>query len=281
VKVLSCAGVHDIEQRDIPRTLTHFSELSDIPTEELVLLGSTGKTAKSGDIDIAVDDSKYCPEELHQLLLDQLGSKRCYYNPGTRVGSYAVNINGDAGNGVVQVDLMYVKSVDWAKFAYFSPGDKSDYKGAIRAILLSAIAGTINDEGIDAFVYDEEGELLVRAGWGFYLPVGMKRMYQMRGISKKTGLWLKTMKNVSPDEILDKFPILKFNQTNIVLDDPTAVVRALFGPGVEVSEVESAEDIIWQILLRFTIARQKQIFEVAKKRAADLKGKMTLPPELS
>lgn len=293
MKVLSKAGVREIKIENVSPTLEYVAELIGIPINELVILGSAGKVFRSGDIDIAVEYPRFVPaavagmvtydaEDIHNRLVEVLGADRCYYNPGLMVGSYAFPIVGDTEDGLVQVDLMYVRNTKWAEFAYFSPGINSWYKGAVRAILLSAVAGTINEPGIDAFEYDEEGEMLVRAGWGLDLNVGLKRMYQMRKISKRTGAWLKTMENVSPEAILDKFPTLKFDAEQWVLDDPDLVVKKLFGDDIKVSDVESAEDIMWLIFEAglFSQERIDNIIKVAKKRAQPLIEKMELPFEL-
>lgn len=282
MKVLNKVGVLKIGIESVPETLEYISELTCISRQDIVRLGSAGKQFESGDIDIAVDTNRYNSEVIHEMMVAELGVDQCHYNPGLRVGSYAVPIAGERSNGLVQVDLMYVRNVKWAEFAYFSPGINSWYKGAVRAILLSAVAGTINEPGIDAFEYDEEGEMLVRAGWGLDLNVGLKRMYQMRKISKRTGTWLKTMENVSPDDILDKFPTLQFQMEEEVIDDPEKIVKKLFDDNIKVSDVESAEDLLWLIFEcdLFSQERIDNIIKVAKKRAQPLIEKMDLPFEL-
>lgn len=280
MKVLSRMGVQRIKREQIPATLDHVSKLANIPREKLITLGSTGKTEMSGDIDIAIDENEYNPAEIHERMVDILGGDHCKYNYGTRVGSYAVLIEGNSTNGWVQVDLMYVQNVEWAQFSYYSAGDRSKYKGAIRAILLSAVASTINDPGHDYFEYDEKGELLVRVGWGLYLPVGLKRMFQMRGISKKTGGWLKTMKNVKPEEIRAHFPDAVFNDEYCFVDSPELVVQRLFGPDVSPEDVQTAEEILSLIKNKLPQARVRQIFQLAKKRASELADKMEIPEEL-
>lgn len=282
MKGLSSVGVQDIQIEELEDTMNYISTLTGIPREDLITVGSVGKQQTSGDIDIAISEEKYPSGDIHKKLLKCLGSHYCNYNYGTRIGSYAFPIGGNVLNGAVQVDLMYVHNVNWAKFAYYSAGDKSKYKGAIRAILLSAVAGTIENPGEDAFAYDEDGELLARAGWGIYLPVGLKRMYQMRDISQKTGKWLKTMKSVSPDTILKNFPTLKFCPYNITIDDPYKVTTVMFNADTHPSDLQRVEDILRLIKDSgtFTPERTHKILEVAKKRVAQVKGKMEIPSEL-
>ena len=279
---LADAGVTRIGREDIPKTVELVSRASGIAKNKLIPLGSVGKQATSGDIDLAVDINANDPQKVHQRMIQALGGDDFgVYNPGNKIGSYAVPIGGDPKKGMVQVDLMYVPNTKWAEFAYFSPGEKSKYKGAIRGILLAAAAGSLDEPGVDAFVYDDKtGDLLVRAGRGINPNVGLKRMNQMRGKHKKTGAWLKTMKNVTPEDIKREFPDLEFQGDAAVVDDPNEVVQILFGIGVTPKDVDSAEEIIDIVKRTFPKKRADQFFKHAAGRAAPLADKMEIPPEL-
>lgn len=277
---LKTLGVTRIRKEDIPATVQYVSNIIGIPADDMKTLGSVGKTATSGDIDVALDLSKYNGDQIHRLLLNTLGQDKGTYNAGTKIGSYAIPIAGDPANGLVQFDLMYVPNPAWAEFSYFSAGDESRYKGAIRNILLANVAKALDEPGVDAFVYDDNGDLIVRAGRGLSPSLGLKRMYQMRGKHKKTGAWLKTMKNVSPMDIKREFPDLQFDQGHWVIDDPKKVVGVLFGPDTKPSDVNTVEQIISLIKQRFSREKAQKIFDGAKERASKLADKMEIPPEL-
>lgn len=278
---LADANVKGIERKDISKTIEYVSRLTSIPVSDLHPLGSVGKLQISGDIDLAVDITIYDPKRIHETLLNVIGPDCGKYNAGTNIGSYAIPIAGAADNGLVQVDLMYVANVEWAKFFYFSPGDKSQFKGAIRNILLSAIASTHKEPNMDAFVYDDNGDWLVRVGWGISPQIGLKRMFQLRSKSEITGKWLKAMKNVEPQEIMYAYPDLAFNGLHFIFDNPQDVVTFLFREhDVRPTDVETSEQVIVLIQRVFSPERTEQIFNVAKKRAAPLAKKMDIPKEI-
>lgn len=277
---LAGAGVTRINKNDIPATIQYVSNIIGVPVREMTPLGSVGKTATSGDIDVAMDIKKHDAVTIHRRLVDALGEDHAKYNGGTKIGSYAVPIAGDEQKGLVQFDLMYVPNPKWAEFSFFSAGEASRYKGAIRNILLATVAKMLDEPGVDAFVYDENGDLLVRAGRGINPGLGLKRMYQMRGKNKKTGAWLKTMKNVTPEDIKRDFPELEFDGSTAIIDDPKRVVQVLFGKGVKPSDVDTVEEIIALIKKTFSPEKAQKIFNSAKNRTSKLAGKMEIPEEL-
>jgi len=184
--------------------INYVSELSGVPIEDLHPVGSTGKASSTGDLDLVIDENKYTPFKVHNSMTRNLGDEYGKYNKGTRVGSYAVPV----GDGFrVQVDLMFTSNVEWSKFAYFSAGDNSQYKGAVRAVLLSAVAAALDEKGVDTFHYEDD-ELLVRVGRGIDLGVGMKRLFQMRPHKKYGEGYVKGLKKVTPEEIKKMYPAL-------------------------------------------------------------------------
>lgn len=277
---LASQGVQRINREDIPATLALISRASGIPQEEMAALGSVGKQATSGDIDLAVDVSKHDAEKVHQRMLTALGGDDYgTYNRGNKIGSYAVPIAGDPNKGLVQVDLMFVANPQWAKFAYHSPGESSKYKGAIRGILLSAVAASLNEPG-SAFLYDDNGDLLVRVGHGIEPSIGLKRLFKMRTPKKRGGGFTKTMKSVSPEEIKQHFPDLEFSGDKVVIDDPSEVVQMMFGIGTKPKDVDSAEEIIELIHKNFDAEKADKIFQMAAPRMAPLADKMEIPEEV-
>jgi hypothetical protein len=279
-KALAKLDVQRIKKYDIPATIRYVSEIIGVPVNEMKPLGSVGKMPDSGDIDIAMDINKYNAEGIHQKMMNALGEGRGRYQAGLKIGSYAVPIAGNPEKGFVQFDLMYVPNQKWAEFSYFSAGDQSKFKGAIRNILLATVAKMLDEPGVDAFVYDENGDLMVRAGRGLNPNLGLKRMYQMRGKHKRTGERLKTMKNVSPEDIKRDFPDLEFDGSTLLIDNPREVVQVLFGKGTKPSDVDTVEEIIKMIKSKFSKDKAQKIFDSAKRRASKLAGKMDIPEEL-
>jgi hypothetical protein len=107
-------------------------------------LGTTGKKETSGDLDLAVDESKYDKETIYQELLSWVKNNYPQEKPRTWVAKSGISvhfktpINGDANNGFVQTDLMFG---DPAYMAWSSQGEPGDeYRGQHRMILINSIA---------------------------------------------------------------------------------------------------------------------------------------------
>lgn len=273
-------GACGISKDLIAPTLQAFAEATGIAVEDMRYLGSTGKVDWSGDIDIALDASKYDPIEVHNEISDVVGQFNCTLNTGTRVGSYAYPVNGDRLYPNVQIDIMYVNNLSLAEFTFFSPGDASAYKGAVRTILLQAVASSIDEEGVDHFRYCKTG-LYLRCGRTLDLPVGLRRIYQHRPWRKDGTAITKTLKTISQEEFRNHYPDVQVKNI-ITEEDPTRIVQILFGSDIVTSDVETAESILELISdpKRFTDDQTTTIVNIARARVRLLAGKMELPTVL-
>lgn len=278
---LKDVGVRRISRIDILPTIQLISKTTGIPVEDLHPLGSVGKTEDSGDIDLGVDATKYDADAIHAHLCNQLGDDYCSYNTGTKVASYAFPIAGDKAKGLVQVDLMYTPKPSWATFAYHSPGTDSQYKGAVRALLLMGVAATFCEPGTDHFEYDPEtGDLVIRAGRTLDLNSGLRRIFQFRPKSKTGDRYLKNLKTISVAEFKEMFPDVDVRGDDIILDDPIKVLTILIGEDITPDMVNTAEQVLTLIKDRFSEERQQQIFRKAADRAQSVRNKMELPTEI-
>lgn len=278
--VLKHVGVGKINKSDIPATLDLVSKMSGVPQDNFAILGSVGKKPQSGDIDIALDKAKYNGDMIHSRMEQALPDGHSTFMKGLNIGSYAIPIAGDPEKGLVQVDFMYVDSPHWAKFAYHSPDKDSKYKGAIRTILLMAVAAQYSEPGTDQFVY-EDGELIVRLGRTLDLNKGLRRIFQHKPAKAKGAGRVKNMKTVKDIEELKKlYPSIEVHGNEITIDDPQQVLDMLFGGGVSPSDVDSAEDVLKLIKKKFNKKQQAEIFDKAKERIKGKEHLMDVPPEL-
>lgn len=128
-----------------------LTKLLNVPENGLIVVGSGGKKAPDdyhGDLDIAVDLQIFAKnnnikttEDIIPVFQEKI--KKLYPNPvlnsGTLTLSFGYPIAGNNKESV-QVDVFLTDSIEWAKFAYFSPYYyESKYKGVYRMFLLSAI----------------------------------------------------------------------------------------------------------------------------------------------
>lgn len=254
---------------DIDAALKFVSKATGIEYDTLKsdLLGSTeltllGKKKDSGDIDIAFSSEQADPKEIDRQMLaavDGAGG----YNSGTKVGSYAVPVNGKK----VQVDLMFVNSKEWAKFAYHSSqGDKSKYSGAVRKMLLHAAITHVQKPGKDFILRDKDGRTLVRAAMGMTNETGLRRMFKMAKYNEKTGEYGKTVVAVTPEQIEAHLKAIgkdiEFSHAEDLTDNPDAVAAYVFGSGVQGRDLMTAEQVIEQIK---KLPNAREIIAYAKK----------------
>ena len=144
-----------IDQADIPGTVQWLETVTGLDltgTEDpatgypVKWLGSTGKKPSSGDLDLAVDTSEITKAEL-KVKLDQFAASQGQ-DPRdfVRMSGEAVHaktpILGNADNGFVQTDFMFMPNVEWGSF-FLSGGIDSEYKGLYRNILMSSIAKSL------------------------------------------------------------------------------------------------------------------------------------------
>ena len=133
-----------IARNDVDPTLDWVEKLTGLKLKD-AKLGSTGIRSTSGDLDVAVDQTKNDKEQVFQKL--KAWAEQTYPNDNPRqwVAKSGTNvhlrtpINGNSANGFVQTDLMF-GNPEWMKFALRGMGDDTPYKGAHRMIFLASIA---------------------------------------------------------------------------------------------------------------------------------------------
>ena len=125
-----------INLQDVKPTVQFLQSLTGL---ELLdnMLGSTGRKATSGDLDLAVDATKTSKDQLVAKLKAKGVNDTDIAKSGDSV-HYKAPINGDPQNGYVQTDFMF-GNPDWQKFSLNVAGD-SEFKGVHRHILLASIA---------------------------------------------------------------------------------------------------------------------------------------------
>jgi hypothetical protein len=107
------------------------------------MLGSTGKAASSGDLDLGVDESKISKDQLVTKLSQWAQSQKQDPKDWVRKSGISVHfktpIQGDSKKGFVQTDFMF-GDPEWQKFSLQGGLTGSEYKGMDRHILLASIA---------------------------------------------------------------------------------------------------------------------------------------------
>ena len=134
-----------INQADVPATIRWVEQITGMKFPQERWLGSTGRKATSGDLDLGVDLSEVSKDELAakltQFIQSQGQDPRDFVRKGGEV-HLKTPIGGNAKNGFVQTDFMFFPNLDWGTF-FYAGGTDSQYKGANRNILMSSIAKSL------------------------------------------------------------------------------------------------------------------------------------------
>jgi hypothetical protein len=267
-------------QSDIAAAIKFVAKTLSVDEELLKssLLGSTeltllGKKKDSGDIDIALPKDDYDPHEVDEKMQAAVNGEGAY-NAGTKVASYAVPVNGKK----VQVDLMFIKNIEWAKFIYHSSlGNGSKYPGAVRNIMMFTVLTQRAKEGEDVVVKDDDGNVIARASRSIKMDSGLERLFKIAS-KTKTG-YTKTLKKVEPDDVKNFLKSIgknvSFNDSVDTIDDPKEVVEFIFGKGTKPEDVKTAEGVIKLIKKQPDATK---LIELCKTQLEKLK--MIVPEEL-
>ena len=151
-----------IQLKDIDPTVSFLEDLTGLSLRDN-MLGTTGKKESSGDLDLAVDESKISKEELIAKLKDAgFREKEDIAMSGTNV-HLKTPIGGDKANGFVQTDFMF-GDPKWFGFSMQGGGIDSPYRGTHKHILLASIAkGTKTEERPEGMKWSYLRGLLDRA----------------------------------------------------------------------------------------------------------------------
>jgi hypothetical protein len=119
------------------------SEKSQRDNMPVKWLGSTGRKADSGDLDLSVDAGEMSKDQLTAKLQQWCQFKgvdpaRYVKKTGSAVHFFTA-IKGDPKNGFVQTDFMFSNKPAWTQFV-LSNDPRSKYKGALRNIMLNSMA---------------------------------------------------------------------------------------------------------------------------------------------
>jgi hypothetical protein len=214
--------------------------------KDYIIIGSIGKkknpSDESGDLDLGYDGNifsksqgvsyKECSKKIYEILSSDLKNVLGFdpeinFLRGLNIVSVGWPIEGNPELGIVQLDLIPLSSMDWAKFIYYSPNYKfgeSKYKSAHRNWLLSAILAAKRN----VLASDEEGEVLDYESPVIILSDGL--YLNTKSFRGKLKGRLKTPKKVEGGE--------KF-----ITNDPQEFLDYTLGPGYTQDQVKTFESL--------------------------------------
>jgi hypothetical protein len=172
------AGTERISRENVVPTVQWLEQLTGLNLQDN-MLGSTGRAATSGDLDLGVDSTKVSKDVLIKHLLKR-GIKADDIKKSGDAVHLKTPILGDANNGYVQTDFMFSDNPNLQQFALMGGSEGSDFKGVHRAILLASIAKAQNmkwspkfglvDRGTNEVISADPKEIAVRLLGQGYAP---------------------------------------------------------------------------------------------------------------
>jgi len=214
-----------------------MKELQDglVGSGPLVLSGIRGS---AGDIDIAIEGDK----DDHLDALESL-ARACDIDVPKPFGTtYSFPV--PTSNNKVQVDIMLVPNLEWAKW-YHHSAPNSQYKGGVRNELLRNTAIQTLVPGEDVVVRNDENEPLVRARRSL-TNAGLRRIF--KSSRNQDGTWGKTMKKVTPEELQQHLDVLNkdipFSHKEDRILDPRLAAKMMFGDKIKPADLMSAEQVL-------------------------------------
>jgi hypothetical protein len=201
-------------------------------------------------------------------------------NPPHVTGGSTYSFAVPAGEIKVQVDLMFVPDVDWAKFSHFA-AENSKHKSGVRNELIHSALKYSMKTGQDVRVKDKEGNDIVRASRAYKLDVGVERLFKVAPIRKDGKGRVKGVKPANPDEVEQTLKDLglkrNFSKEPDIIRDPTTFANMLFGPDVSPDDMASTEQMI-ALIAKYKKKYAAEIFRDAVKGIKRLK--FPVPDEL-
>lgn len=265
--VYGCGTIHKSE---IKPTLTNLSNDLEMPFDfNDYILGSTGKREYSGDIDLVVDNTwwDHGVGAFRNTLEEAFGKDNVARNGDMlhlryKIEDYNAELDeAKPRTGYVQIDFN-LGDKDWEQFYHYSDGDKSEYKGGHRNLIIAAICSAVNVSKSEKLDYWNRPLVTNRWKWG---PKGLFRVSRETVKSSKTGLWLHSQK----DEVFEG-PI-----TN-----PESVARVLFPNDGTPLDLLSLETLMSAIKRNYGMVDQERIWKrTAKNFYAWPQGKLFEYPE--
>jgi hypothetical protein len=277
-----------ILEREAPATIESIKQIL-LPLlgdgemdKDYLLIGSIGKKKDpndtSGDIDLGVDQSfiarslgadpnnvlETIEDILEQNLPALLGfTPEMKMMKGINVLSLGWPIEGNADKGIVQLDIIPLSNMDWAKFIFYSPDyryNESRYKSAHRNWLIQAILSALKE--IEST--DENGNIQDFYSYALRLSDGIyKNKKTFKGVTKR-------LKN--PETVK--------GSTEFITREPQEVIGMVFGPGIKENDIRTFEKA-WKVVTSPSYIYSDKVEEIKDNLIKYLqRGGFEIPTEL-
>jgi len=275
-------GTTRATQSDMKAALKFVSKQTGVPVETLAdrLLGSArltynGMQKDSGDVDIAMNETEVNRDDIIDKMTFATGNEP--HVTGGSTYSFAVPVNGERK---VQVDLMFVPDVEWAKFSHHA-SEHSKHKSGVRNELIHSALKFSMEPGKDLRIKDLGGNDIVRASRAYKLDRGVERLFKVAPNRKDGKGRVKSAVQATPEQVQQALDELghkgKFSADVDVIRDPDQFANLLFGSRVKGKDMLSTEQLN-RLIKKYKAKHADEIFRDAVKGIKRLK--FPVPDEL-
>lgn len=260
------AKTRRIEKEEIEPTLNWLASKTGFSSGYLSgnLLGSAGKSASSGDLDINMDQDKFDKTVVLNALITALGANDVKDRRHVNQIFTCVPIRGDSLNGYVQIDFMF-GDVAWQAFSYYSAGEESRYKGLFRTELVKAAVAFNSD-----WVKTENDQVVARVGPTFFHDRGCVWRYRHRPERKDKKGRVLAYVELTEQEFLLLYPDA-IKASNTVVDTPEGVSELIFGDPNELAAFEMYETLSERLKTFYGTKDYATIMQIFEERLNSLK----------
>ena len=246
------------------------------------LLGSSGKNATSGDLDLNMQIELYNQSAVADELRSLLGEDKVKARPGNNQIFTAVPLHGNPNLGYVQVDFMF-GDYEWQKFSYYSAkldpelGSRhswrrnyhcSGVKGLYRTELLKSLVAFNSD-----WVLEENGEMIARVGPTFFHDRGCVWRYRHRPMRKDGTARVKDLKELSKEEFMKIYPSATPARAEVI-KDPNLVVQMVLSENCKEEWANTFESLWLTVQNLYNTEQQKTITKIYLERLNSLKAEI-------
>lgn len=280
-KATKSLGTVRATKRDMLVAFKHVEKATGISDLKDRLLGSgrltyNGQQEDSGDIDLAIQVDEVDQQQVIDRLTELTGAKPVEIGGSTF--SFAVPTYDGRK---VQVDLMFVPDLKWAKFSHHA-SEHSKHKSGVRNELLHSLLKFSMEPGKDLRIKDQAGNDVARASRSYKLIDGVERIFKVAPKRKDGKGRVKGVQKSTPDQVEQTVKELgrtdSFSKEPDVIRDPEQFAKLLFGGKVKANQLMSVESLV-ELIKRYRKNEADEIFKDAVKNIKRLK--FPVPDELT
>ena len=249
-----------IRREEIGPTLKNFVQQLNYPNFNWIyvnqnIMGSAGKQADSGDLDLAMDEREFDLDDLRIIAnkWSNIQGQNAVASKHLKIGQLNLLVPIVNSDEFVQVDLI-LGPRDWLKFAHHSPGkDTSFYKGVFISTLLGVMAKFKKDyelrvpEGSPWAKGDDTR--IAEVIWAYNLENGIHRKWRLKLKPKENlrevdpDFWESNLQRIAQKAGVDVNGVPRFTRTGYITN-PEDVVRILIDGTVTPADIDTFEKLV-------------------------------------